>query len=61
MRPYLEKTLHEKKAGGIAQDVGPEFKSQYHKKKKKKERKINRIEFRKRTNYIKHQFSIMKM
>jgi hypothetical protein len=39
MRPYLEKTLHEKKAGGIAQDVGPEFKPQYHKKKKKERKK----------------------
>jgi hypothetical protein len=38
MRPYLEKTLHKKKkkknAGGVAQGVGPEFKSQYRKKKK---------------------------
>jgi hypothetical protein len=33
MRPYLEKTLTKKWAGGGAQGVGPEFKSQYHKKK----------------------------
>jgi hypothetical protein len=33
MRPYLEKTLHKKRAGRVAQGVGPEFKSQYHKKK----------------------------
>jgi hypothetical protein len=33
MRPYLEKTLHKKRAGGVAQDVGLEFKSQYCKKK----------------------------
>jgi glutamine amidotransferase-like uncharacterized protein len=35
VRPYLEKTLH-KKGGGVAQGVGPEFKPQYCKKKKKK-------------------------
>jgi hypothetical protein len=33
MRPYLKKTHLEKRAGGVAQDVGPEFKPQYHKKK----------------------------
>jgi hypothetical protein len=33
--PSLEKTLHKKRAGGVAQGVGPEFKPQYHKKKKK--------------------------
>jgi hypothetical protein len=31
----LEKTHHKKRAGGVAQGEGPEFKSQYHKKKKK--------------------------
>jgi hypothetical protein len=35
-RPYLEKTLHKKMAGRVAQGVGPEFKSQYHKNKKTK-------------------------
>jgi hypothetical protein len=35
MRPYLEKPLHKKRAGGMAQGVGPEIKSQYWKKKKK--------------------------
>jgi hypothetical protein len=30
MRPYLEKTLHKKRAGGVAESVGPEFKPQYH-------------------------------
>jgi hypothetical protein len=35
MRPYLEKTHHKKRTGGVAQDVGPEFKPQYSKKKKK--------------------------
>jgi hypothetical protein len=29
MRPYLGKTLHKNRAGGVAQDEGPEFKSQY--------------------------------
>jgi hypothetical protein len=28
------KTLHKKRVGGVAQDVGPEFKPQYWKKKK---------------------------
>jgi hypothetical protein len=36
MTPYLEKNLHKKRAGGVAQDVGSEFKLQYYKKKKKK-------------------------
>jgi hypothetical protein len=27
-RPYLEKTLQKKRAGGVAQGVGPEVKSQ---------------------------------
>jgi hypothetical protein len=26
MKPYLEKTLHKNKAGGVAQGEGPEFK-----------------------------------
>jgi hypothetical protein len=34
VRPYLEKTHHKK--GRVAQSEGPEFKSQYHKKKRKK-------------------------
>jgi hypothetical protein len=33
MRPYLEKTLHKKRAGRVAQNEGPEFKPQYLKKK----------------------------
>jgi hypothetical protein len=33
-RPYLKKTLHKKRAG-----VSPEFKPQYHKKKKRKKEK----------------------
>jgi hypothetical protein len=32
----ISKTLHKNKAGGVAQGEGPEFKPQYHKKKKKK-------------------------
>jgi hypothetical protein len=36
MRSYLKKTHHKKRAGGMAQGVGPEFKPQYHKKEGKK-------------------------
>jgi hypothetical protein len=36
MRHYLDKTNHQKRAGGVAQGVGPEFKPQYHKEKGKK-------------------------
>jgi hypothetical protein len=36
VRPYLKKTPSQKRAGGVAQGVGPEFKPQYHKKKKVK-------------------------
>jgi hypothetical protein len=36
VRPYLEKTLHKNRAGGVAQGEGPEFKPQYHKKVKQK-------------------------
>jgi hypothetical protein len=39
LRPYLENTLHQKRAGGMAQGVGPEFKPQYCKKKKKRKKK----------------------
>jgi hypothetical protein len=35
--PYLEKNLH-KRAGGVAQVAGPEFKPQYCKKKKRRRR-----------------------
>jgi hypothetical protein len=31
MRPYLKKTLHKKRAGEVAQGIGPEFKPQNHK------------------------------
>jgi hypothetical protein len=31
MRSYLEKKPSQKRAGGVAQIVGSEFKSQYHK------------------------------
>jgi hypothetical protein len=40
MRPFLEKIHHEKKAGGVTQGVSPEFKLQYHKKKRKEKKKI---------------------
>jgi hypothetical protein len=32
MEPYLEKTLHKNRAGGVVQSVGPEFKPQHRKK-----------------------------
>jgi hypothetical protein len=35
MRPYLEKPPSQKRAGGVVQGVGPKFKPQYCKKKKK--------------------------
>jgi hypothetical protein len=38
-RPYLKKTHHKKRDGGLAQGTGPEFKSQYYKKVKKKKKK----------------------
>jgi hypothetical protein len=37
VRPYIKKTLHKKRAGGVAQGVGPDFKPQYH-----QENKINK-------------------
>jgi hypothetical protein len=36
LRLYLEKNQSQKRAGGVAQCVGPEFKPWYCKKKKKK-------------------------
>jgi hypothetical protein len=35
MRPYLKNTQHTKRAGGVAQGIGPEFKPQYRKKMKR--------------------------
>jgi hypothetical protein len=35
VRPYLKKTLHKNRAGGLTQGIGPEFKPYYLKKKKK--------------------------
>jgi hypothetical protein len=44
VRPYLKKKIHKKRAGGVVQGVGPEFKLQYLGKKKKTERKyINEL------------------
>jgi hypothetical protein len=40
VRPYLGKNLHKNRTGGVTQGVGPEFKPQYCKKKKKKEPKV---------------------
>jgi hypothetical protein len=34
MRPYVKGNPSQKRTGGVAQSVGPEFKPQYHKKKK---------------------------
>jgi hypothetical protein len=39
LKTLAQKTLHKNRAGGEAQGEGPEFKPQYHQKKKKK-RKI---------------------
>jgi hypothetical protein len=36
MRPYLKKNPSQKVAGGVAQSVGPEFKTPALQKKKKK-------------------------
>jgi hypothetical protein len=45
VRSYLEKTLHKKRAGRVAQSEGSEFKPQHRKKKKKKkERKEKKKE-----------------
>jgi hypothetical protein len=35
VRPYLEKKNHKQRASRVAQGIGPEFKPQCHKKKKK--------------------------
>jgi hypothetical protein len=35
MRPYLEKTHHKKRVGGVGQSVDPEFKPQYGKNQTK--------------------------
>jgi hypothetical protein len=37
VRPYLEKTLQRKRAGGVAEGVGPELKPQYCKKQTEKD------------------------
>jgi hypothetical protein len=42
VRPYLEKNPSQKRAGGVAQDVGPEFKPWYCQKKKKIQRERER-------------------
>jgi hypothetical protein len=44
MRPYLEKNPSQKRAGGVAQDVGPEFKSQYCKERERqRERERDKV------------------
>jgi hypothetical protein len=34
MRHFLKKNPSQKRVGGVAQDIGPEFKPQYRQKKK---------------------------
>jgi hypothetical protein len=49
VRLYLKKIHHKRKrAGRVTQGVGPEFKSHYHKRKKKKDRKKERKKERKK-------------
>jgi hypothetical protein len=48
-RPYLKKT-HHKRAGRVAQGEGPEFKPQYHQKKKPKKQK--KLEFDKASSVL---------
>jgi hypothetical protein len=38
-RPYLKRTHHKKRAGGVVQGVGLEFKPQYHQQNKTKQNK----------------------
>jgi hypothetical protein len=38
VRLYLKNPITKKRAGGVAQGVGPEFKPQYHKTKKRKKK-----------------------
>jgi hypothetical protein len=40
-RPYLEKTLHKNRAGGVAQAVGPEFNPSTVKQNKTEQNKKN--------------------
>jgi hypothetical protein len=40
VRLYFKNTHYQKRAGGVAQGVGPELRPQYCKKKKKKIKKI---------------------
>jgi hypothetical protein len=39
LRSYLKKTHHKKRAGGVAQAVGPEFKPRHCKEEKKRKKK----------------------
>jgi hypothetical protein len=38
VKSYLEKNPSQERAGGVVQSVAPEFKCQYHKKKKEKKK-----------------------
>jgi hypothetical protein len=42
--PYLEKNPSPKRAGGMAQGIGPEFKPQYHRKKNKNKNQDSSLE-----------------
>jgi hypothetical protein len=41
VRPHLEKNPSQKRAGGVAQGIGPEFKLQYHTQKKSQNKQGN--------------------
>jgi hypothetical protein len=57
VRPYLKINLYKKRAGGVAQFEGHEFKPQYHKKKKKVA--LGRQQVTKRLNfYLKFYFKV---
>jgi hypothetical protein len=47
MRSYLKTTLHQKKAGEVAQGIGPEFKPQYF---------PHKIDKRMNTYYVHHKW-----
>jgi hypothetical protein len=52
---------HKRRAGEVAQDVGPEFKPQYHQKKKKKKRDLHglqREQFSVILKYTFHSFQV---
>jgi hypothetical protein len=53
LRPYFgKKSPSPKRAGGVAQDVGPEFKPQYCKKKKKISLNWNILTLKHKQNWL---------